>query len=145
MRPVEQEETRRRCGVSASVFDALRRAAWATGTAVYQGFRTASRTAPDTPHRHAIRSLPKTLVYRPYGSLLLLFGITPINPHVLYSALPDVVKIAKFRQLQIGNASKHPLYYAKMCALAVFAWIYGCIRITIRHSPLPTDRITYSK
>ncbi|MCH7693039.1 MAG: hypothetical protein IID50_06305 [Proteobacteria bacterium] len=32
-----------------------RRAAYATGTAAYQGFRTASRTLRDAPHRHSAR------------------------------------------------------------------------------------------
>jgi len=76
MRPVGGRQKRLPIPRIACAFLPARRAAWATGTAVYQGFRTASRTPPDTPHRHAIRSLPKTLVYRPYGSLLLLFGIS---------------------------------------------------------------------
>jgi len=37
-------------------------------TAAYQGFRTASRTLCDAPHRHSARSWPKTLVSRLYGS-----------------------------------------------------------------------------
>ncbi len=45
-----------------------RRAAYATGTAAYQGFRTVSRTLCDAPHRHSARSWPKTLVSRLYGS-----------------------------------------------------------------------------
>ena len=42
--------------------------AYATGTAAYQGFRTASRTLRDAPHRHSAPSWPKTLVSRLYGS-----------------------------------------------------------------------------
>ncbi len=49
-------------------FDALRRAAYATATAAYQGFRAASRTLCGAPHRHSARSWPKTLVSRLYGS-----------------------------------------------------------------------------
>ncbi len=56
--------------------DAHRRFARATGTAVSQGFRAASPVARDAPHRHATRSLPKTLGSRLYESLLRTFGIT---------------------------------------------------------------------
>ncbi len=79
MRSTGQEGTRRRCGTSASVSDALRRAAWVTGTAPSQSFRTASRTPHDTPHRHAARSLPKTLESRPYESLSPILGIVALN------------------------------------------------------------------
>ncbi len=43
--------------------------------AVFQGFRTASRTLSDAPHRDSARSLPKTLENRLYGSLLMQLGI----------------------------------------------------------------------
>ncbi len=52
------------------------RFARATGTAASQGFRTASRTACDAPHRRAMRSWPKTLGNRLYGSLSALLGIS---------------------------------------------------------------------
>ncbi len=52
------------------------RFACATGTAISQGFRTASRMACDVPHRYATRSWPKTLGNRLYGSLSTRFGIT---------------------------------------------------------------------
>ncbi len=67
-RLVGEEERCRRCGASSKLFDALRRAAYATGTAAYQGFRTASRTLCDALRRHSARSWPKTLVIRLYGS-----------------------------------------------------------------------------
>ncbi len=41
---------------SSRFSDALRRFACPTGTAVSQGFRTASRMASDAPHRRATRS-----------------------------------------------------------------------------------------
>ena len=40
--------------------DALRRAAWTTGTADFQGFRTSSRTPCDAPHRRDARLRPTT-------------------------------------------------------------------------------------
>ncbi len=40
------------------------------------GFRTASRAARGAPHRHAPRSLPKTLGGRLYESLLRIIGIS---------------------------------------------------------------------
>ena len=60
---------------SSRFSDALRRAAWTTGTAAFQGFRTSSRTLCDAPHRRAARLRPKTLESRPYGSLSSLLGI----------------------------------------------------------------------
>ena len=60
---------------SSRFSDALRRAAWTTGTAAFQGFRTSSRTPCDAPHRRDARSWPKTLESRPYGSLSPLLGI----------------------------------------------------------------------
>ena len=42
---------------SSRFSDALRRAAWTTGTAAFQGFRTSSRTLCDAPHRRAARTL----------------------------------------------------------------------------------------
>ena len=56
------------------------RFARATGTAASQGFRTAhgfetGRRACDAPHRRAMRSWPKTLGNRLYGSLSALLGI----------------------------------------------------------------------
>ncbi len=50
--------------------------------AVSQGFRTAhsfqmARMATDVPHRHATRSLPKTLGNRLNGSLSTLLGMNP--------------------------------------------------------------------
>ena len=62
---------------SSRLSDALRRAAWTTGTAAFQGFRTSSRTPCDAPHRRDVRLRPKTLESRPYGSLSPLLGITP--------------------------------------------------------------------
>ncbi len=58
------------------------RFACATGTAVFQGFRTAQcfetgRMACDAPHRRATRSWPKTLGNRLYGPLSTLLGIIP--------------------------------------------------------------------
>ncbi len=43
--------------------------------AASQGFRTASRMAPDVPHRYATRAGPKALGSRLYGSLIRTFGI----------------------------------------------------------------------
>ena len=51
---------------SSRLSDALRRAAWTTGTAAFQGFRTSSRTPCDAPHRRDARSWPTTLESRPY-------------------------------------------------------------------------------
>ena len=39
-------------GTSSRPSDARRRVAWATGSAACQGFRTASRTAPDAAASH---------------------------------------------------------------------------------------------
>ena len=64
-----------RCGASSSRSDALRRAAYATRGAACRGFRAASRTLRDAPHRHGARSLPKTSASRLYESLLALLGI----------------------------------------------------------------------
>ncbi len=59
-----------------------RRFARATGTAASQGFRAqgraASPVARGAPHRHATRSLPKTLGSRLYESILRTFGIRPV-------------------------------------------------------------------
>ncbi len=53
-----------------------RRFARATGTAASQGFRAASPVARGAPHRHAMRSWPKTLGSRLYESILRTFGIS---------------------------------------------------------------------
>ena len=55
-------------GAWSKLFDALRRTAYATATAAYQGFRTASRTLCDAPHRLGARLGAKTLVSRLVGS-----------------------------------------------------------------------------
>ncbi len=53
----------------------LRRLACPTGTAVSQGFRTAARKTSDVPQSYAMRSWPKALGNRLYGSLSTRFGI----------------------------------------------------------------------
>ena len=73
--PSGRSQVRGRCGASSRPCDALRRAAWPTETAAFQGFRTALRAARDAPHRHAPRALPKTLGNRLYESILRTFGI----------------------------------------------------------------------
>ena len=64
------------------------RFARATGTAVSQGFRTASRMACDARHRRATRSWPKTLGNSLYGSISRTFGITP---------LPAISQMGRYR------------------------------------------------
>ena len=68
--------------------DARRRFARPTGTAVSQGFRTASRRACDAPHRRTTRSWPKALGNRLYGSLPTLLGIKPDAPRRYGQARP---------------------------------------------------------
>ncbi len=77
-RLVGQEERCRRCGASSKLSDALRRAAYATATAACQGFRTASRTLCDAPHRLGAHLGPKILVSRLVGSWSALLRITPV-------------------------------------------------------------------
>ena len=79
------EGSRGSCGASPRLSDAPTGSPAAgsplpTGTAASQGFRTAhgfqmGRMASDVPHRRAMRSWPKALGIRLYGSLSRTFGI----------------------------------------------------------------------
>ncbi len=68
--------------------------------AVFQGFRTASRTLSDAPHRDSARSLPKTLENRLYGSLLMQLGINLTQGAISRQvrALEDQLDVRLFRR-----------------------------------------------
>ena len=70
-----------------------------------RGFRAASRMARDAPHRRAMRSWPKTLGSRLYGSLSTLLGITGEQLDidvVLDLTKKDIAAIYDYKKLYQG-------------------------------------------